>query len=103
MSTPKELTADEFLSAEDIVVEKFETPEIAPGSFVYVKSISAAERGKIDAGAARYKETKGKNEDFVSGFNITLVRLGACDSKGNRLFTTADQVEKLKCLQENLV
>lgn len=91
-----ELTAEEFLSASDLVIEKVETHELKPGSFVWVKSLTAAERGKIDADAARFKESKGKNDGFVQDFSIMLAFRCVCNAKGERFFTDIKQVEQLK-------
>jgi len=91
-----ELTPDEFLSAPGTVVEKVGTHELKPGSFVYVKSLIASERGEIDAQAARYRESKGKNENFVQDFSVMLAFRCVCNSKGERFFTDVKQVAALK-------
>ncbi len=91
-----ELTAEEFLAASDLVIEKVETHELKPGSFVWVKSLTAAERGNIDADAARFRESKGKDSGFVKDFSIMLAFRCVCNAKGERFFTDIKQVEQLK-------
>ena len=91
-----QLTAEEFLTASDVVIERVETHEIKPGSFIYVRSLTAANRGRIDASAARFKQSNGKNSEEVQDFNVNLVFWGACDEKGERLFTDIKHVAQLK-------
>lgn len=91
-----ELTAEEFLSASDLVIEKVDTHELKPGSFVWVKSLTAAERGEIDARAARYRESKNKDEGFVQDFSVMLAFRCVCNAKGERFFTDVKQVSALK-------
>lgn len=90
------LTAEEFLSAYDVVIEKVDTHEIKPGSFIYARSITAAKRAQIDAVAARFRVTNGQNANDVRDFNINLVFWGACNEKGEPLFTDVKQVEQIK-------
>lgn len=91
-----ELTADEFLNASDVVIEKVPTPELKPGSFVYARSLTGGQRSKIDGSAARFRVSEGKNVSDIQDFNINLVFWGACNAKGERLFTDVRQVDQLK-------
>lgn len=88
------LTGDEFLSSNDVVIEKVPTPEIKQGSYICVRSLDATARGQIDDGAAQFKE--GRNKNFAREFSVKLVFLGACDAQGNRLFTKEEHVVALK-------
>lgn len=91
-----ELTAEEFLNAVDVVVEIVPTPELKPGSFVYARSLTGGQRSKIDGNAARFKVSEGKNVSDIQDFNINLVFWGACNAKGDRLFTDIRQVDQIK-------
>lgn len=66
------------------------------GRVVYVKSITAAERGQIEAEAAKYRETKGKNSSFAEEFTVLMAWRGMCDEHGARLFTSREQLTELK-------
>lgn len=91
-----EITADEFLNASDVVIEKVPTPEIGAGSFIYARSLRAGDRGRIDAQAAKFKTSNGKNTEDIQDFNVNLVFRGACNVKGERLFTDIKQVAVIK-------
>lgn len=93
-----ELSADEFLEAPDIVIERVETPEIKPGSYVYVRSITAEERGEIEAAGARFKDRteKGKDDPFARDFTVTFAYLAMVDKDGRRLFSKKEDVARLK-------
>jgi hypothetical protein len=69
------------------VIEAVEVPEW--GGVVHVRSITAAERGQIEAAAASFKENKGKG-DFAKMFTQRFAVLSLCDEKGNRLFKDED-------------
>lgn len=80
----KILGKQDIQAAQDQVIEQLEVPEW--GGTVYVRSISGKERGLIEAAAARFKETKGKDETFVRTFTVRMAALGLCDAEGKRLF-----------------
>lgn len=88
----KTLSKQDILQTNDAVIEKLEIPEW--GGCVFVRSITAAERGQIEASAARFKETKGKDESFARTFTLKFAALALCDEKGVRLFNV-DEVEQL--------
>jgi hypothetical protein len=94
----QELSPDEFLNSSDVVIEKVPTPEIRPGSFVFVRSITAAERGEIESGGARFKEKlqRGKDDPFARDFTVRFAWLCMCDKNGNRLFSDIQSVAKMK-------
>ena len=77
------LTKDQILSAQDVVIETIDVPEW--GGSVNVRSITAAERGQIEAAAATFKETHGKG-DFAKTFTLKFAALALCDERGARLF-----------------
>lgn len=87
------LTKDAILKAQDVVIERLEVPEW--GGVVYVRSITAAERGQIESAAATFKETKGKG-DFAKTFTLKFAMLGLCDEKGERLFKDEEIAELAK-------
>lgn len=91
----KALTAQDILSLQDAVIEPHPVPQWKK-QVVYVKSITAQERGQIEADAAKYKETKGKNSSFAEEFTIQMAWLGMCDEHGARLFTTREELNALK-------
>lgn len=93
-----ELTEEEFLSANHVVLERVQTPELKPGSYVYVRSINAAQRGDIMAKGVVSKEKaqRGKQDPFARDFDVTFVYLATCDKDGNRKFNDIQVVEKLK-------
>lgn len=82
------LGKDDILQARDVITEIVETPEW--GGCVHVRSLSAAERGLIEEGAARFKETKGKNDSFARTFTVKIATMAICDETGNRLFEERD-------------
>lgn len=86
----KVLNKQDILQARDVITEKLEVPEW--GGAIYVRSISAAERGLIEEGAARFKESKGKNDTFARTFTVKMVSMAVCDEHGQRLFDDKDIV-----------
>lgn len=84
----KVLSKQDILQARDVVTEALEVPEW--GGAIYVRSISAAERGLIEEGAARFKESKGKNDTFARTFTVKMVSMAVCDENGQRLFEDKD-------------
>ena len=90
-----ELTAQEILDIQDMVIEEHLVPQWKNGK-VYVRSVSAKERGDIEAAAAQFKENKGKDASFARDFTVRFVWLSMCDSQGNRLFTKLEDVARLK-------
>lgn len=96
MADFKLLTPEEIDEADDVIVEPHPTPEWGKGRGVYVRSISAADRGMVEAEAAVFKETKGKNATFVRDFTTMMAWLGMCNEKGERLYGKRSDVERLK-------
>lgn len=84
----KVLNKQDILQAKDVSTEMLEVPEW--GGTIYVRSISAAERGLIEEGAARFKESKGKNDTFARTFTVKMVSMSVCDENGQRLFEDKD-------------
>lgn len=81
------LTKDEILRARDVKIEQVDVPEW--GGSVYVRSITAAERGQIEEAAAKFKESKGK-DSFARTFTVRFASMAICDENGNRLFDDKD-------------
>lgn len=92
------LSADEFLNSSDMVIERVETPEVSSGSYIHVRSLTAEERGEIEAGGARYKDKiqRGKEDPFARDYTVKFAWLCMCDKDGNRLFPNITDVAKLK-------
>lgn len=84
----KVLNKQDILQARDVIKEMLEVPEW--GGAIYVRSISAAERGLIEEGAAKFKESKGKNDTFARTFTVKMVSMSVCDENGQRLFEDKD-------------
>jgi hypothetical protein len=80
---------------DDLVIEPHPVPQWKNG-LVFVRSISAMERGEIEADAATYKEQKGKNQSFARDFTVKIAWLCMCNSNGKRLFDKVEDVAKLK-------
>lgn len=78
------LTKGQINEVNDAVIEIMPVPEW--GGEIYVRSITAAERGLIEQEAAKFKETKGKG-DFARTFTLRFAALSICDEKGVRLFS----------------
>lgn len=92
------LSAQDILESKDLVIEKVAADEIKSGSFVYVRSITAAQRGEIEASGARFKQKleRGKEDPFARDFTVRFAWLSMCDENGERLFTDIQDVAKLK-------
>jgi hypothetical protein len=90
-----ELTAQQILDMDDVIVEEHPVSEWKNG-LVYVRSVSAQERGEIEAAAAQFKESKGKDQSFARDFTVKFAWLTLCDSTGRRLFDKVEDVAKLK-------
>jgi hypothetical protein len=87
------LTADQIFAADDQVIEPLSVPEW--GGKIYVRSISAKERGRIVAEAARFRESKGKNVTFMEDFDANFVILAACDDAGSPIFSRDQKAQLL--------
>jgi hypothetical protein len=77
------LNKQAILQVQDVVIEKVPVPEW--GGDVCVRSITAAERGLIEAAAAQFSKSKGNN-DFAKSFTVTFAAKAMCDEKGERIF-----------------
>lgn len=88
----KVLSKQDIVQAKDLTLEKVSVPEW--GGDVFVRSISARERGQIEAAAAKYKENKGKDDSFARTFTVRMAALAICDEKGSPLFSL-DEIDLL--------
>lgn len=86
----KDLTAEDILKADDLKVEKVFIPEW--DGFVYVRSLTGAERDAWEAEGYLSKNEKGQPNLY--NLRARLVVLCAVDAEGNRLFTK-EQAEAL--------
>jgi len=87
----KILTREEILDADDVEISD-PIPVPQWGGCVYVRVIDGKERDDVEANFARLThqaEVKKKPMD-VRGQRVDILRRTICDSKGNRIFTTAD-------------
>lgn len=87
------LDKQSILQVKDVQIERVEIPEW--GGVVCVRSITAAERGQIEAAAAKFKESKGKDESFARTFTVKFAALALCDEQGARLFTDERDIANL--------
>lgn len=78
----------EIIAIQDRKLELVEVPEWEAS--VYVRSMTAAERGRIEADAAKFKELRGKDPGFAQNFTVRVVGLCVCDEKGERLFNDSE-------------
>lgn len=87
------LSHDQILSANDITIEILPVPEW--GGEVYVKTISAAERGLLEARMIEMgKDGQPKNVK-IENLTTFIAFLSICDETGKRLFTDIKDIEKL--------
>ncbi len=87
------LNRDQILSADDIAKEKLSVPEW--GGDIYVKTISAAERGFIEARMIEMGKDGQPKSVKVENLTTYIAFLSVCDENGNRLFTDIKDIEKL--------
>lgn len=87
------LTKQAILQAKDLRIERVNVPEW--NGEVCLKSITAAERGQIEAAAARFRESKGKDETFARTFTLKIVSMALCDENGKRLFDSDSDFAEL--------
>lgn len=86
------LTKQDILKVKDSVLERVDVPEW--NGEVFLRSITASERGQIEAAAASFRESKGKDSSFARTFTVKIVALSLCDESGARLFSD-DEVAQL--------
>lgn len=86
------LSKQDIIKVKDSVVERVEVPEW--NGEVYLRSITASERGQIEAAAASFRESKGKDASFARTFTVKIVAMSLCDESGARLFND-DEVSQL--------
>ena len=87
------LSRDDILNVNDIYIELLPVPEW--GGEVYVKTITAAERGFIEKRMIELGRD-GKPKDVkLDNLTTYVAFLSICDANGNRLFTDIKDVEKL--------
>ena len=83
----KVLSRDDILGADDLPMELVEAPEW--GGTVWVRTLNGAERDAFGVSCIA-KEGQKKGQELL-GVRARLVTLTACDGKGKRLFTHADE------------
>ena len=90
------LGAEEIDALDDLVIESHPVPQWGENCGVYVRSLSAGERGKIEADAAAFKESKGSDRSFAQTFTVKMAWMGICDAQGKRLYGKPGDVERLQ-------
>lgn len=78
------LSREDFLKPFQPVIKPVPVPELSADGVAYVRSFSAAERGKLEVLGARYKDKK--NYEDTPKIRYLACVLGICDEQGNRLF-----------------
>lgn len=86
------LSKQDIIKVKDSVVERVDVPEW--NGEVFLRSITASERGQIEAAAASFRESKGKDASFARTFTVKIVAMSLCDENGARLFSD-DEVAHL--------
>lgn len=83
----KALTRQDILTASDIVREQVDVPEW--GGYVYVQSLSGAERDALEAGMI---DNAGKKnwEVRLNNFRARMAAMAIVDEDGTRLFDEKD-------------
>lgn len=87
------LSRDDILSANDITIERLPVPEW--GGEVFVKTISASERGLIEARTVEMGRDGQPKNIKLENLTTLIAFLSLCDETGKRLFTDIKDVEKL--------
>lgn len=88
----KAISRQTALNAEDTVLEPVPVDEWEKGAVIYVKSMTAAERGKFLTDAQSFSQSKGKlNPNFLRESDALLVLMTACDETGELLFEKSDK------------
>ena len=85
----RSLNKNDVFQAKDLVLEEVPVPEWGADAVVHVRSITAAQRGQIEADAAAFKESKGKG-NFTRTISLRMVVLSCCDETGALLFGMDD-------------
>jgi len=83
----KALSRDDILGADDLPMESVDVPEW--GGMVFVRTLNGAERDAFGVSCIAKQGQKEGQE--LLGVRARLVTLTACDGKGTRLFTRADE------------
>ena len=82
----KQLTRDDIFSAKDVEIEKVEVPEW--GGHVFIKGMTAASRGAIEAAIST---TRGKGaQSNIAQIRERIAAASVCDKDGALLFTQKD-------------
>ncbi len=81
------LSREEILTADDLPVLKVPTPEWGDKSFVFVRTLTAAEREEM-----RHFGTD-KDGKQIPNYLGRFIAAVLCDSKGNRIFEDSDAEE----------
>lgn len=84
------LTWDEFIGRPDMRIRRVDLPELGPGAYVCVRSLTGAERDAWEAEALRLRDAGA----LYDNFRARLVARTLCDDQG-QLLTPEGGVEQL--------
>jgi hypothetical protein len=87
------LSHDQILTVNDIAIEILPVPEW--GGEVYVKTISAAERGMIEARMIEMGSNGQPKNIKIENLTTFIAFLSICDETGKRIFTDIKDIEQL--------
>lgn len=87
------LDRNQILAANDITIELLPVPEW--GGEVYVKTISAAERGLLEARMVEMGRDGQPKNIKLENLTTYIAFLSICDETGKRLFTSQKDIEEL--------
>lgn len=90
------MTAEEIDEVDDVMIQPHPVPQWGENRGVYVRSISAEERGRVESDAAMFKESRGKNSSFPQTFTVKMAWLGMCNERGERLYGKLADVTRLQ-------
>jgi hypothetical protein len=80
----KPLTRDEILGANDLRLERVETPEWGGSGFVFVRGMTARERDEYDASLLV------RDQFSLADMRSKLASMTICDETGKRTFSKDD-------------
>ncbi len=82
------LSKEQILAAEDLPKKRVNCPEWGEGAWVFVRTLSAAERDRFEAGSVELAEESPAAR--LANIRARFCALCICDEAGQPLFTPAD-------------
>lgn len=93
MAEDKVLSRDDILNVNDICIEKLPVPEW--GGAIYVKTLMADERDKIEAAIITIGADGQPKGVRMENLRSLVAFYGICDEQGHRLFTDGRDIAAL--------